>query len=229
MWKFSDRWYFLSVYLCSIVSLLQSCVANVREGGLLSISVPLQLTASCYSLFKLRLVGSNLWGEGLTQGSEERYGIMSGVMVLLTVVHFSILPPGITTFSSSSWNIVHALINFNLSMFPSLFSPLVYSVCTQLQLHVTFFTSSTKLFESLPLSPSAVSWCPQGLPGSSVAEPRQPHTHPTSCQMHRADPVGVASWDRDWNDILQVLHAITLDMLLYDHFSENHTHLSIYK
>ena len=62
---------FLFIYLCRVVSFLQSCVAYVREGGLLSVSVPLQLTASCYSLFKLRLVGSNLQGEGLTQGSEE--------------------------------------------------------------------------------------------------------------------------------------------------------------
>ena len=69
MRKFSR--YFLSIYLCSVVSLLQSCVANVREGSLLSVSVPLQLMTSCYSLFKLRLVGSNLQGEGLTQGSEE--------------------------------------------------------------------------------------------------------------------------------------------------------------
>ena len=53
---------------------------------------------------------------------------MSGVMVLLTVVHFSILPPGITTFSSSSWDIVHALIYFNLSMFPSLFYQSTLSV-----------------------------------------------------------------------------------------------------
>ena len=81
---------FFFIYLCSIVSLLQCCVANVREGGLHSVSVPLQLTASCYSLFKLRLVDSNLRGEGLTQGSEERYsGIdVSVVVILLKVVHF---------------------------------------------------------------------------------------------------------------------------------------------
>ena len=79
---------FLIMYLCSVVSLLQSCVANVREGGLLSVGVPLQLMASCYSLFKLRFVGSNLRREGLTQGSGEvQCGrIVSGVM-LLNVVH----------------------------------------------------------------------------------------------------------------------------------------------
>ena len=58
MYRYSST--FFIMYLCSVVSLLQRCVANVREGGLLSISVPLQFTASCYSLFKLRLVASNL-------------------------------------------------------------------------------------------------------------------------------------------------------------------------
>ena len=33
--------------------------------------------------------------------------------------------------------------------------------------------------------------------------------------------------ENDWNDFLQVLHAITFDMLLYDHFSENHTHFEV--